>query len=319
MILEMGFMRPDRLWGLVAVPVLLGLYLVWTVARRSAAATDRSALEVLFPRRRAWKRHVAVIAAISSLALITVAWAMPNGYVQVPKDRATVFLVMDVSKSMAAQDVSPDRLTAAQEAAKEFIDQLPPGFNVSLVSFAAAATLRVPPTTDREAVKQAIDNLKLSASTAIGDGIYSALDAVALIPPDPKHPNDPAPAVIVLISDGESNTGKDSRVAAQDSKTMQIPIFTIAYGTATGYIMENGKRNPVPVNKDELRAIASISGGKAYSADSLSQLREVYAGISRSVGYEKQETEITERFVGYAAGLAIIALLGVMSLAARWP
>ncbi|MCL2736836.1 MAG: VWA domain-containing protein [Propionibacteriaceae bacterium] len=319
MLLAIGFMRPDRLWALLAVPVLLGVYLVWTMARRSKVSTDRGALNVLFPKRKAWKRHVAVVAAVATIASLTLAWAMPNGYVNVPKDRATVFLVMDVSLSMQAQDVSPTRLAAAQEAAKEFISELPAGFNVSLISFAGTATLLVPPTTDRGQVNTAIDGLKLLQSTAIGDAIYSALDALALIPPDPNHPNDPAPAAIVLISDGESNTGRSSSAAAQQAKSLQIPIFTIAFGTPNGYIMDRGQRNPVPVNKDELRTIANLSGGKAYSADSLNQLRDVYNGISRSVGYVKQETEITEQFVGYATILGAIALIAVMSLAARWP
>jgi len=308
------------LWALLVVPVLLLVYLAWNLAKKSRVRTDLGTLAVLFPKRKAWKRHVAVLAAIASLASLTLAWAMPNGFVDVPKDRATVFLVVDVSLSMQATDVSPNRLKAAQDAAKEFVNELPTGFNVSLISFAATASLLVPPTTDRDMVNTAIDNLKLLQSTAIGEGIYAALDALALIPPDPDHPNDPPPVVIVLISDGESNTGKPSDQAARDAKTMQIPVFTIAYGTPSGYIIdERGQKNPVPVNKEELRNIANISGGKAYSADSLSQLREVYSGISRSVGYERQESEITEQFVGYAAIFGVVALLGVMSLAARWP
>jgi len=318
-LLELGFMRPERLWALVAVPVLLGVYLVWSLVKRSKVRDDRSSLEVLFPKRKSWKRHVAVIAAVASLASLTLAWATPNGYVDVPKDRATVFLVIDVSLSMQATDVAPSRIEAAEEAAKGFIDELPAGFNVSLISFAATATLLVPPTTDRDLVDGAIDNLKLLQSTAIGEGIYCALDSLVLIPPDPDHPDDPAPAVIVLISDGESNQGRNSAQAAADAKTMQVPVFTIAYGTPNGYIVDHGQKNPVPVNKEELRNIANISGGKAYSADSLSQLKEVYSGISRSVGYVKQESEITEQFVGYAAIFGVVALLGVMSLAARWP
>ena len=318
-LLELGFMRPQRLWALVAVPSLLAIYLVWTLLRRTKASTDRSALQILFPKRKAWKRHVAVVAAIASLATLTFAWATPNGYVDVPKDRATVFLVVDVSLSMEATDVSPTRLIAAQQAVNEFIDELPAGFNISLISFAATAIMLVPPTNHKEDVKHAVDSLKLRQSTAIGEGIYAALDAVYLIPPDPNHPNDPAPVVVVLISDGESNSGRDSAVAAQDAKDMQVPIFTIAYGTPNGYIMDGNQKNPVPVNKEELRRIANISGGKAYTADSSDQLREVYQGISRSVGYEREEKEITEQFVGYAAILGLISLLGVMSLAARWP
>jgi Ca-activated chloride channel family protein len=318
-LIEVGFMAPQRLWALIAVPILLGIYLVWTISKRSRLSQDQSSLALLFPKRKAWKRHVAVLAAIASLASLSLAWAMPNGYVNVPKERATVFLVIDVSLSMEATDIAPNRLVAAQEAAKEFVTDLPAGFNVCLVSFAGAPTVLVPPTTDRHPINEAIDDLRLAQSTAIGEAIYSALDSVALIPPDPDHPDDPAPAAIVLISDGESNTGRPSRVAAQDSKSMEIPVFTIAYGTPGGYIEADGYREPVPVNKEELRAIAVISGGKAYAADSLTQLREVYAGISQSVGYEREEAEITEQFVGYAVALGVIALLGVMSLAARWP
>ena len=319
-IFEVGFIFPQRLWALVAVPVLLLLYLVWNGLRRSRTKTARTGLEVLFPKRRAWKRHVAVIAAVASLASLTIAWAAPAGYVNVPRDRATVFLVIDISLSMRATDVPPDRLKAAQTAAKEFINDIPDGFNVSLISFAAAATMLVPPTPNRPQVETAIDSLTLRQSTAIGEGIYSALDGLSLIPDDPFHPNDPAPAVIVLLSDGESNTGRSSTSAAQDAKALEVPIFTIAFGTANGYIIDDrGASNPVPVNKEELRNIAAISGGKAYSADSLGQLREVYSGISRTIGYEKEETEITERFVGFAVVFGVIALLGVMSLAARWP
>ncbi|MDR0284912.1 MAG: VWA domain-containing protein [Propionibacteriaceae bacterium] len=320
MLYEIGFMRPDRLWALVAVPVLLVVYLGWTITKRSRHSADRSALAVLFPKRRAWKRHVAVVAAVATLASLTLAWAMPNGYVNVPKDRATVFLVIDVSLSMQAEDVAPNRLAAAQDAAKGFVDELPAGFNVSLIAFAATPAVLVPPTSDRNQVNAAIGSLTLRQSTNIGGAVDAALDAVALIPPDPDHPNDPAPVAVVLLSDGESNVNKGGSVtAAQRAKSMSIPVFTIAYGTPNGYIISDGQRNSVPVNKEELRKVADLSGGKAYSADSLGQLKEVYSGISRSIGYQREETEITERFVGYGVAFGIIALLGVMSLAARWP
>ena len=318
-LLDIGFMRPERLWALLVVPVLLGVYLTWTVIKHTKVKADRSALEVLFPKRKAWKRHVSVIAAIATLASLGLAWAMPNGYINVPKDRATIFLVMDVSLSMQATDVAPSRLLASEEAAKEFVGELPAGFNVALISFAREATLLVPPTQDRSQVDTAIGNLQLAQSTAIGNGIIAALNAVALIPADADNPLDPNSVAIVLISDGESNWGVDSHQAALQAKQQQIPIFTISYGTANGYIINGGKREPVPVNKEELRDVANTSGGKAYQADSLNQLREVYQGISQSVGYVQEKAEITEKFVGVAAVFGVIALLGVMSLAARWP
>jgi len=319
-LLAIGFMRPDRLWALLAIPVLLGFYLIWTIAKHSRSGKHRDDIQLLLPNRRAWKRHVGVVAAILTLASLTLAWAQPNGYINVPRERATVFLVMDVSLSMEATDVAPSRIAASQEAATSFVDALPAGFNVALVSFAGAPTLLVPPTTDHGKVDAAIASLQLAPSTAIGEGIYAALNATVLIPPDPVHPNDPAPAVIVLLSDGESNTGRPSADAAQQSKDLSIPVFTIAYGTDNGYIIDDqGNRNNVGVNTVELRRIAQISGGKAYTADSLAQLNQVYAGISRSIGYEQQKQEITQRFVGGALGLSGVAVLAVMSLAARWP
>jgi Ca-activated chloride channel family protein len=319
MIMEIGFTFPMRLWALAVVPALLLVYLVWGWTRRPRKSGERTGLEALFPKRKGWKRHIAVVAAIATTVSLTLAWAMPFGYVNVPRERATIFLVLDVSISMEAEDVPPNRLIAAEQAAIEFVHELPYGFNVAVISFAATAALLVEPTLDRGRVEAAIEGLQLRQSTAIGEGIYAALDAVALIPPDPDHPNDPCPAAIVLLSDGESNTGRSSSTAAEEAKAQGIPIFTIAFGTADGYIVDRGRRNPVPVNKAELRNIANISGGRAYSADSLGQLREVYAGISRSVGYERQEAEITERFVGYGMAFAVVSLLGVMSLAARWP
>jgi Ca-activated chloride channel family protein len=318
-LLELGFMRPHRLWGLALVPSLLLLYILWNLMKRTKASKDRSSLELLFPKRRAWKRHIAVVAAIATIGSLTIAWATPNGYVNVPRDRATVFVIVDVSLSMEADDVAPTRIKAAQEAVKDFVDELPPGFNVSLISFAASAVMVVPPTANRDDIYYAVDGLKLRQSTAIGDSIYAALDGIALIPPDPDHPGEKAPVAVVLLSDGESNTGRDSAEAAKVAKEMEVPVFTIAYGTPHGYIMDGNQRNPVPVNKEELRRIAQISGGKAYTAESMSQLQEVYSGISRSVGYVKEEKEITERFVGYACILGVLSLLGVMSLAARWP
>jgi Ca-activated chloride channel family protein len=318
-VLEIGFMRPERLWALWAVPLLLAAYGLLTWRRRRRLRRQATNRNVLFPRRRAWIRHVSVIAAILSLASLTLAWAMPNGWIQVPRERATIFVVIDVSRSMAATDVAPDRLRAAQTAAKEFVGTLPDGFNVSLISFAATATLLVPPSLDRAEVERAIDGLRLAPATAIGDAIYAALDARVLIPPDPDDPDQPLPAAIVLLSDGATTMGRASAPAAEEAAKLGLPVSTIAFGTPYGTIEDRGIPQPVPVDKDELARVAKLSGGKAYSAESLEQLREVYQNISRSVGYDLVEDEITEQFVGYAVILGVIAVVGVMSLGARWP
>ncbi|HDP3827278.1 TPA: VWA domain-containing protein, partial [Pseudomonas aeruginosa] len=192
-----------------------------------------------------------------------------------------------VSRSMVATDVEPSRLSAAKTAAKDFLGDLPPRFNVSLVKFAASAQVVVPPTTDRAAVSTAITNLQVLPSTAIGEGIYSSLNALKLVPDDPKHPGQKPPAAIVLLSDGATNVGRPSLEAAKEAGRQHVPVYTIAYGTAGGYVVEGGQRQPVPVNHYELAAIAKASGGEKFSAESLGQLSDVYKSIAQSVGYEK--------------------------------
>lgn len=316
----LSFFHPERLWILLLVPVLLGLY--WMLLNRGGNRARRSGTDSLhrvLPQQAAWKRHVAVIAAVLSLTALVVAFAQPKDVVNVPRERATVVLAIDVSRSMEATDVDPNRLDAAKVAAEGFVDLLPPGFNVSLIAFAGTASVIVPPTQDRNLVKASIQNLVLAPSTAIGEGIYASLDALNLVPPDPDKPDEPTPGAIVLLSDGYTNIGRSSAEAARDSKDAGFPIYTIAYGTPNGYVVSNGRRERVPVNPAELNAVARESGGEAFEAGSSAELTRVYSSIARSVGYEQVDQEVTEFYAGIALLLAIIASLAVASLAARWP
>lgn len=314
------FMRPERLWWLLIIPVLVLLYLglLW---RRRSRARHRSLgrLERVLPQQQAWKRHLAVGAAVLSLAALNVAYAQPKGQVEVPRDRATVVLAIDVSRSMLAEDVPPNRLQAAKAAAQDFLTMLPTGFNVALVSFAATPIIVVPPTTDRAVVAAAIDTLKVAPSTAIGEAIYSSLDAIAQAPPDPDHPDELAPGAIVLLSDGFSNLPRPSDQAAKEAKAQGVPIYTIAYGTPNGCVESGGQCEPVPVDHYELEQIARISGGKKFSAGSSAELKQVYESIAKTVGYVKEDREVTEQYAGYALAFAILAALAVASLASRWP
>ena len=317
---DLDFMRPERLWWLLLIPLLVGLYLflLWR-RRRKARPHAITNLERVLPRQQSWKRHVAVSAAVLALAALNVAFAQPKGEVEVPRERATIVLAIDVSRSMIAEDVPPNRLEAAKAAAQDFLQMLPAGFNVALVSFAGTAAVVVPPTTDRGVVAAAIQNLQVAPSTAIGEGIYSSLDAMAQAPPDPNDPDSTAPGAIVLLSDGYTNVGRPSDQAAQESKKQGIPIYTIAYGTENGYVENEGRREPVPVNPAELNQISRISGGKAFTAGSEGELKQVYSSIARQVGYMKVDQEVTEAYAGYALGFAILAGIAVISLAARWP
>ncbi|RCK69548.1 VWA domain-containing protein [Desertihabitans brevis] len=314
----MDFAHPDRLWALAAVPLLVALYAFgsYRVARRRGA---RTGLQLVVPRDRTWLRHLAVALALLSLVTLTVAWAKPTQEVEVPSERGTIVVTIDVSLSMEATDVEPNRLEAAKAAAIEFVDGIPPRYNVAVVSFAQTAAILVPPTTDHGAATAAIANLQLAPSTAIGEGIFTSLNALLQVPPDPENPDEPPPARIVLLSDGSTTYGRTSAEAAEAAAAQEVPVYTIAYGTENGYVEINGQREPVPVNQAELRQIAQISGGEAYEARSAGELETVYEDIQSSVGTEKVPMESTSRYAGAGLVFAVLASLGLVSLAARWP
>lgn len=315
--LALEFLRPERLWALIVIPVIGALYLL--LAGKQARSTVSNRLRLVIPKDAAWKRHGAVLLALLSLASLIVAWAMPKDYANEPRDRATIIVTIDVSWSMEATDVAPTRLKAAQEQAKAFVLSLPERFNVGLVTFAGTAAVNVPPTIDRGAMTRAIDALELAPSTATGEGIYSSLEALKLVPKDPNDPEAVAPAAVVLLSDGATNIGRSSLGAAQAAKEQNVPVYTIAYGTQDGWVESNGERQRVAVDHGEMLSIANASGGKKFSAESAGELREIYEAIKSDIGYEKVPVEVTDRYAGLAIIFAILAALGVISLGARWP
>lgn len=313
------FLEPVRLWWLLLIPVVVGLYLALLARGGRSKLRKSSTLDMVIPKERTWVRHLAVCLAVLSLASLTVAFAKPKDTVWEERQRATVVVAMDVSLSMGAEDVEPNRLAAAQAAAKEFVQSVPKKFNVALVAYAGTATTLAPPSTDRGPVLQAIDDLQLQSSTATGEGIYTALDAVAQAPPDPDDPDAPVPARIVLLSDGKQTLGRPSADAAEEAKSQDVPIYTIAYGTENGYVEIDGRRERVPVDKYELSVIAKISGGKAYEAGSAGDLKEVFEDIESQVGKVEVFVEVTERYAGLGLLFAVLAAAGVISIAARWP
>ena len=320
MIPMLSFLAPSRLWLLLLIPALVALYL-WLVQRKKNRNKHlgRTMFDLVIPRDRTWLRHVAVGLSILSLLTLTVAFAKPKDQVSVPRERATVVVTIDISLSMEAEDVEPNRLLAAKGAAVQFVNSLPPKFNVALVTFAGSATTVVPPTLDKGSVTAAIEALEPAPSTAIGEGIYTSLAALAQVPPDPDNPRAVVPARIVLLSDGKTQVGRRSDEAAEAARAQSVPIYTIAYGTANGYIEIGGRREPVPVDRDELERISRISGGEAYTATSAGELKDVYQDIGSSVGKEKVDREVTSRYAGFGLAFAILASLGLISLGARWP
>lgn len=315
--LALEFLAPNRLWALLVIPLVAILYLVLSGKHTKAKVSDR--LKLVLPKDAAWKRHGAVLLALLSLASLIIAWAMPKDYANQPRDRASVVVTIDVSWSMEATDVEPNRLAAAKTSAKQFVMNLPERFNVALVSFAGTANVAVPPTVDRGAVTRAIDALELAPSTATGEGIYASLEALKMVPPDPDDPDSVPPAAIVLLADGATNMGRNSATAAEEAKEQGVPIYTIAYGTQDGWVESNGQRQRVAVDHYELSEIAKRSGGKKFSAETASELSEIYGAIRSDIGYERVPMEVTDRYAGLAIIFAIAAALGVISLGARWP
>lgn len=317
---QLSFLSPARLWLLLLIPALVTLYLLLNQRKsQQRKRASQGLLDYVIPREKPWKRHLAVGLSILSLLTLTLAFARPKSTVMENRQRATVVVTLDVSYSMRATDIKPNRLKAAKDSAVKFVQQLPNKFNVSVVEFAGSAKTRVPPTRDHGSAKSAIKNMKLQPSTAIGEGIYTSLDALKQVPKDPKHSKKPPPARIVLLSDGATQIGRPSAQAAKNARAKKVPIYTIAYGTPDGYIEQGGRRQPVPVDRAELANVSKISGGEAYRAQSTGQLHKVYKDIGSSVGKAKVDREISRRYAGYGLIFAVLAALGAISLGARWP
>ncbi|MDH2425448.1 VWA domain-containing protein [Sphaerisporangium sp. TRM90804] len=315
----MTLASPVWLWLLVPVLAILALYVVMHRRRSRYAVrfTNLDLLEKVAPKGPGRRRHVPAAAFGAMLVLLVVGFARPSADVQVPRERATIMVAFDVSASMEATDVSPDRFTAARNAAREFVQGLPPRFNLGLVAFSAAAAVSVPPTTDRPAVLAAIDRLTTSSGTAIGEAVSTSLDAIRSLDADADA--DPPPAHVVLLSDGSNTTGRPVEQAARQATESGVPVTTIAYGTADGVIDIGGREVPVPVDGPSLKGLADGTGGGFYEAASGDQLQAVYDDIGTSVGYRTERREVWPWFVGAGLLAAMLAAATSMLWFSRLP
>ena len=313
----MNFLSPGRLALLLVLLALAGLY-AWIQQRRKHAAvryTNLSVLAEVAPPNPGWRRHVPAAAVALALGALVFAIAEPVQQVRVPKEAATVMMVIDVSASMDATDVSPSRLEAATTAAKVFVGDLPPQVRVGLVSFDRIARVVASPTVDHKSVLDGIDRLILGTGTATGEAIYTALDALAAA-------NDTAGAAattqggsaMVLLSDGVPTVGRPVLGAAQDAADEGVPISTIPFGTADGTVTVQGRLVSVPADPDTMASVAEITAGKFFKAVSAKELRSVYKDIGTRVGYETEQRDAS----GPVLTLAVIALLAASGLALFW-
>ena len=325
---------PGLLWTLVLVPVALAAYLL-AQRRRSRYTVRFTNLDLLanvVSTKPGWRRHVPPAFYLLALAALLVSLARPQALALVPKEQATIVLVMDVSGSMNATDVRPTRLVSSQRAATTFIEQLPEKFRVGIVSFASTAQTLTRPTTDRAATYEAITSLHAEGATAMGDGIERALDVkrtpgpssggAAPSGPDPPEPSSgrEPPLVVLLLSDGANTQGRTQPMeAASDAKELGVPVFTIALGTDQGMVDvpdETGTMRRIPVPPDELtlQRIAEATGARFFAAPTSRELKDVYRELGSKIGFVKEKQEVTVLF----SATALLFLVAGATMSLGW-
>jgi Ca-activated chloride channel family protein len=319
----MSFREPAYLAGLALLPLAMLLYAA--LQRRRAETAAAFASPSLMPNvvtgSPGWRRHVPAVLILIALGALVLALARPERTIAQPKRQATVVLVTDVSGSMSATDVEPDRLAAAQAAAKTFVEKVPDTFRIGVVTFNQYAELRLPPTAERSQIEPAIDSLVADGGTAMGDGLQRGLDAVESQLRTQRATGDRrSPAAIVLLSDGKNTAGQTSPLdAARRARELRVPIYAVALGTPEGTITLTDPGGfeqtiPVPPDPSTLKQLARLSQGRFFDAPSAEQLESVYETLGTRIGFEETKQEVSAAFAG--GGLLLLVLSGAIGL--RW-
>jgi Ca-activated chloride channel family protein len=323
-----GFAHAWYFLYLLVILALTGAYVVVQFARRRRVLrfANMELLERVAPRGRTKRwRHLPAILLVIALVVLSIALAGPTHDVRIPRNRAVVMLVIDVSESMSATDVAPSRLDAAKEAGVQFTDELTPGINLGLIAYGGTATLLVSPTTNRAAMRTAISGLHVEERTATGEGIFTALQAIASIGAVMGGGDTPAPAHIVLESDGAENVPGDpdaprgAYMAARAAKDQGVAISTISFGTPDGTVEINGQEVPVPVDDATLQKITELSGGQAFHAGSLDELNRVYSTLQQQIGYETIPGDASAAWMRIGALVMALAILASVLTNRRIP
>ncbi|MBS0294543.1 MAG: VWA domain-containing protein [Proteobacteria bacterium] len=341
----MVFLWPNLLWLLLALPFLVLLYL-WLLHRRKPAALPYPGLALVrqaMGSGHAWRRHVPPLLFLLGLAALLLAAARPLAVLKLPSQQQTIILAMDVSGSMRATDVQPDRLTAAQNAAKAFIKDLPRHVRVGVVAFAGTAQLAQLPTQSHEDLTKAIDSFQLQRGTATGNGLMVALatlfpdagidiaalggrQAMRVQPideisrPDPARPafTPVAPgsyrsAAIIMLTDGQRTTGVDPMEAAQWAADRGVRVYTVGVGTVAGEVIGfEGWSMRVRLDEDTLKAVALRTNAEYFHAATAQDLHKVYETLSSRITVEQKETEVSALLA--LLGAALVLLAGSLSV-----
>ena len=310
----MSFKEPLVLLSLLAIPLGLAAYWWWRRRRPPDAVPfpDLDVLAAATPRPRA-RRFAPLALLLLALVGLGVAAARPEVTRAVPREAATIMLVVDVSGSMAADDVSPYRLRAAQDAAERFGEKVPPQFRVGLISFSGEAQLLLPPTTDRTALTNAVESLVPDGATAIGDATKLAIDSLRQAQGGAERLQ---AARILLLSDGANTTGVSVEEGAATAKRAGVPVYTVALGTEDG-ILPGGR--PVPPDPAGLKTLSDITGGKAYQSRDAESVSSVYSRLGTFIGTEQQLQEVTAWPTAIAVVLLALAGVAAWRLGPRLP
>lgn len=351
----MSFLWTPLLVLLLIVPLAILAYIL-LLRRRGRYAVRYSSLSLVreaASHQTWWRRHLPFIFFLFALASLALAMGRPVATVSIPSNKATIILAMDVSRSMCATDIPPNRLEAAKDAAQAFIQNHQSGRQIGLVGFAGFAELIQPPTTDTEALNNAVENLTTARRTAIGSAILRSIDAIAEVD-DRIAPSDnvadsfgtlePAPSdgqvsphIIVLLTDGASNAGPFPLTAAAQAAARGIRVYTIGYGTNSGssrmdcgddfnsdqffggggfqFEPQGGPRDfRLQIDETTLKQIADLTGGNYYFASSADELEEVFRNLPSFVIVTRETIEISVFFTAFAAVMILLA----MYLSFRW-
>ena len=336
----LNFFWPEMLWLLIAVPLLVLAYL-WLLGRRKKTAVRYANLALVkqaMGKAAGWKRHVPPLLMLLAITVLLLAAARPAAVITLPSQQETIVLAMDVSGSMRAADVQPNRLVAAQEAAKAFVAELPRSVRVAVVQFAGTAAIVQPPTHSRDDVVAAIDRFQLQRGTATGSGIVLSLAALfpeagidlsqitgqKAMPPSPGdkpkveftpvEPGSYGSAAIIMLTDGQRTTGPDPVEAAKMAADRGVRVYTVGIGTKEGETIGfEGWSMRVRLDEDALKAVANITRADYFYAGTAEDLKKVYQSLSTRLVVEKKETEISALFA--ALGALLVAAAAGLSVA----
>lgn len=314
----MTFEWPLLLWGVTIVPLLLALYLLAQRRRRTYAVrfTNLALLREVAGRRPGLRRHLPPLLFLLGLGALLVSLARPTAVIAVPRDEASVVLVLDVSGSMAATDLQPSRIEAARRAAQVFVEALPADTRVGLVSFSNRAQVLTPLTRDHAVVRSAIGSLEAEGGTAIGDGLALGLDVLrrgAVEQAGSQAAAGDAVGTVVLLSDGATSAGQPPDQAAARAADAGVVVHTVGVGQRNSGVRVRGGA-PADLDERTLQAIARATGGEYFYAAQSVDLRAIYASIGSRVSWSEERTEVTA--LVSAAGALFLIVAGLLSL--RW-